>query len=81
MNSSIGIIKKISSPGSTASKLRLKEHRREQKRYQFKQITMAQLFLQICNLIANLLKFNQIQIYGSQVNILNTFNGLRTLAT
>jgi hypothetical protein len=80
MNSSIGITKKISWHGSTGSKLRLKERRRKQKWYQFKQITMAQLFLQICNFIDNLLKFNQIQIYGSQVNILNTFNGLRALA-
>jgi hypothetical protein len=80
MNSSIGITKKISWNGSTASKLRLKERRREQKWYQFTQITMAQLLLQICNFIDNLLKFNQILTCGGQVNIFNTFNGLRALA-
>ena len=80
MNSSIGITKKISWHGSTASKLRLKERRREQKEYQFTQIAMVQLFLQICNLIGNLLKLMQIQIYGGQVNILYNFNRLRALA-
>ena len=80
MSSSIGITKKISWHGSTASKLRLKEHRQEQKRYQFTQITMAQLFLQICNLIANLLKFNQIQISRNHVSILHNISGLGVLA-
>ena len=42
---------------------------------------MAQLFLQICNLIDNLLKFNQIQIYRHQVNILYIIRRLRQLAT
>ena len=41
---------------------------------------MAQLFLQICNFTANLVKFIQIQFYRSQVNILYTFNGLGELA-
>ena len=81
MSSSIGITKKISWHGSTASKLKLKERRREQKGYQFTQITMAQLFLQICNLIDNLLKFIQIQIYRDQVNILHNISKLGALAT
>ena len=80
MSSSIGITKKISWHGSTASKLKLKERRREQKGYQFTQITMAQLFLQICNLIGNLLELMQIQIYRNQVSILHTFNRLGALA-
>jgi hypothetical protein len=41
---------------------------------------MAQLFLQICNFIDNLLKFNQIRIYRKQINILHTISGLRALA-
>ena len=48
--------------------------------YQLTQIAMAQLFLQICNLIDNLLKFNQIPICRHQVNILHIISWLGQLA-
>jgi len=45
------------------------------------QMIMSPLILQICNLIDNSLKLNQIQIYHHRMSILHIISRLRELAT